>query len=311
VGFRNCRGKAAVLNDLAGMARGEILLLADARQRFDPGVVQALVAPFEDPGVGAVSGELILSEYPEERAVGAGAGFYWRYEKRIRRSESRIDSTVGATGAIYAIRRRLFEAIPPDTILDDVLIPMRISRRGFRVLFEPEARAWDQVPETPRQEFARKTRTIAGNFQLFARERWLLNPRRNRLWFQTMSHKLLRLASPFLGAAMIGSTAVRAPGSAFFSAMLVAEVTFVTTALVGRRLRGSFRSAPARASLLAVPYFFCLLNWATVVGLVRYLGGRQSAAWEKAFAGDGPPGDARSAGPSRGPSPHPASRRSA
>ena len=197
------RGKAAVLNDVVPRASGAIVVLADARQRFEPDTVRALTRPFADPAVGAVSGELILTETLEGPAVGRGVGVYWRYEKLIRKSESRVDSTVGATGAIYAIRRELFEPIPEDTLLDDVLIPLRIVRRGYRVLFEPAARAWDRVAASAGEELARKVRTLAGNFQLFVREPWLLDPRRNRIWLATVSHKGLRLLGPLLHAARL------------------------------------------------------------------------------------------------------------
>src|SRR4029079_16863653 len=107
--------------------------------------------------------------------------------------ESRVASTVGATGAIYAIRRELFEAIPGDTILDDVLISLRIVRQGYAIRFEAEAHAFDLASSCAHQEFVRKLRTIAGTFQLFSRERWLLSPMANPLWIQTVSHKALRL----------------------------------------------------------------------------------------------------------------------
>src|SRR3989475_9148219 len=139
IAFGARRGKPAVLNDLILKAQGEIVVLADARQRFDAGALRALLGPFADPQVGAVSGGLILTDNAEGTTAGEGVGFYWRYEKFIRWSESCVDSTVGATGAIYAIRRDLFEPIQEDTILDDVLIPMRIARKGYRVLFEPRA----------------------------------------------------------------------------------------------------------------------------------------------------------------------------
>src|SRR4029077_4581551 len=113
-------------------------------------------------------------------------------------NESRANSTVGATGAVYAIRRELFEPMPDDTLLDDVLIPMKIISRGYRVIFEPGARAYDLAVASPRQKFVRKVRTIAGMFQLFARERWLFNPLRNSVWFETLSHKGLRLLTPLL-----------------------------------------------------------------------------------------------------------------
>jgi cellulose synthase/poly-beta-1,6-N-acetylglucosamine synthase-like glycosyltransferase len=190
IAFEGRRGKPAVLNDVVARARGDIVVLVDARQTFDKGALRELVKAFADPQVGAVGGELILTTAEDKNThAEEGIGFYWRYEKFIRRNESHLHSTVGATGAIYAIRRTLFEPIPPDTILDDVLIPMRIARRGYRVLFEPEARAYDQITGGAYREFIRKVRTIAGNFQLIARERWILNPLQNRLWFQNISHK--------------------------------------------------------------------------------------------------------------------------
>src|SRR6185295_9867402 len=112
------------------------------------------------------SGDLILIDDGRRTAVGQGVGAYRRYESFVRLCESRTGSTVGATGAIYAIRRALFQPLPEDTVLDDVLIPMRIARRGYRVLFEPAARAFDRAPGTGREEFGRKARTLAGNFQL-------------------------------------------------------------------------------------------------------------------------------------------------
>src|SRR3989442_3293531 len=117
VAFDTRRGKPSVLNDVIPRCRGDIVVLSDVRQTYDRHVLTALVENFHDPAVGAVSGELLLAE--GATAVGAGVGFYWRYEKFIRRRESFVDSTVGATGAIYAIRRDLFEPIPGDTLLDD------------------------------------------------------------------------------------------------------------------------------------------------------------------------------------------------
>src|SRR5262249_53890756 len=118
--FEQRRGKSAVLNDLVAKARGEIVVLADARQRFEAPVIHALVEPFADPPVGGVGGELILTEGADGASVGGGVGFFWRYENFIGGNDSRVDSTGGAPGPVYAIRRELFEPIPDDTILDDV-----------------------------------------------------------------------------------------------------------------------------------------------------------------------------------------------
>jgi biofilm PGA synthesis N-glycosyltransferase PgaC len=276
--FETHRGKPAVLNDVLAKALGEVVVLADARQRFDAGALRALVASFADPRVGAVSGELIVAGDAERgAAVPEGVGLYWRYEKFIRRNESRLGSTVGATGAIYAIRRALFEPIPEDTILDDVLIPMRIARRGYRVLFEPAARAYDGAAATASQETTRKVRTIAGNFQLFAWHRWLLDPFRNRLWLQTMSHKVLRLLSPLLLAGAF-ATNLLLLDHWLLRCMLAGQVTLYTAALAGGLLRNRARPMP----LLNVPYVFCLLNWVTVVAFLRFASGSQPVTWRRA-----------------------------
>jgi cellulose synthase/poly-beta-1,6-N-acetylglucosamine synthase-like glycosyltransferase len=277
VAFPVARGKPSVLNDVVPGCRGEIVVLADARQRFDAGALRALVAPFADPAVGAVSGELVLEG--EDGAVGRGVGTYWRCEKAIRAAEASVDSAVGATGAIYALRRGLFQPIPADTLLDDVLVPLRIARRGHRVLFEPGARAFDRAPASAAEELGRKVRTIAGNFQLFARERWLLDPFRNRLWLQTVSHKALRLLTPLLLLAALASNAWLAE-RLLYRALLLGQAAFYSAALLGRALEGARASRP-----FAVPYVVCLLAWATVLGFVRFASGTQPVAWEKARAG--------------------------
>lgn len=275
--FPRRRGKAAVLADLVPFCRGDIVVLADARQRFEPRALRMLVRGFADREIGAVSGALILDRGAAGAPIGAGAGLYWRFESAVRRAESLVDSTVGATGAFYAIRRRLFPPIPRDTILDDVLIPMRIVRRGYRVVHEPAARAHDRAPDGPGAERARKIRTIAGNFQLFARETWLLDPSRNRLWLQTVSHKGLRLLGPALLAALLASSLALA-ARPFFAAALLAQVLFYAAGVAGSRLRGSGR----RLSFLALPAIVCLLTWATVVAFARFLSGRQRVTWDRA-----------------------------
>jgi cellulose synthase/poly-beta-1,6-N-acetylglucosamine synthase-like glycosyltransferase len=275
--FGTRRGKPAVLNALAPTVNGEIVLFADARQRFETGTLRALVANFADPQVGAVSGQLVLRPVEGAATAGHGAAFYWRYEKFIRLAESRADSTVGATGAIYAIRRGLFEPIPDDTLLDDMLVPLRIVRRGYRVLFEPAALAYDCTSATAGQEFARKARTIAGNFQLLSRERWLFNPFRNRLWFEAVSHKALRLSLPLLHAALFAAN-VAAAGAWPYQWLLAGQVAFYAAAIAGAVQRHGGR----RFIGFTVPYMLCLLSWATIVGFVRFVTNRQPVTWERA-----------------------------
>jgi len=190
------RGKAGALNRAVAAAEGEIVVFADARQQFARNAVRELVANFSDPSVGAVSGELVLLD-AEGREASDGVGLYWRYEKWLRSMEAGVHSLLGATGAIYAIRRELFSELREDTILDDVVTPMRIVLAGRRVVFDPAARAWDRVAEDPQAEYGRKVRTLMGNYQLLELMPELLVPGRNPVWLQFVSHKLGRLVVPW------------------------------------------------------------------------------------------------------------------
>lgn len=194
--FAQRRGKAACLNDAVAEARGDVILFTDIRQRLAPGALRELVANLADPAVGAVGGELHMENV--RGGFAQGVDFYWRYEKAIRHAEALSGSTIGVSGALYAMRRELFERLPEGTVLDDVLVPMRVVARGFRVVFEPRAIAWDQPSQRPDDERRRKIRTLAGNYQLVQLAPWLLLPWSNPLWFRFVSHKLLRLLAPWL-----------------------------------------------------------------------------------------------------------------
>jgi biofilm PGA synthesis N-glycosyltransferase PgaC len=270
------RGKTGVVNAVMPALRGEIVLFADARQRFEPHTLRAIVENFADPQVGAVSGELVLLKGDAAGAAAEGSSFYWRYEKLIRSSEAQADSSIGATGAIYAIRRRLFEPIPDDTLLDDALIPLRIVKQGYRVLFEPAARAYDEASTSATQEFARKARTIAGTFQLFSRETWLLNPRRNRLWFATISHKGLRLLLPLLHLTVFVAT-LALPDGWLFRVALAGQLLFYAAALIG----AAHKEGRRPSIVFSVPAMICVLSWATVVGFTRFVTNRQKVTWDR------------------------------
>jgi glycosyltransferase involved in cell wall biosynthesis/cellulose synthase/poly-beta-1,6-N-acetylglucosamine synthase-like glycosyltransferase len=276
IAFPSRRGKPAVLNEVVLLASGEIVVLADARQMFDKPAVSALVEPFADPSVGAVSGALVLLRDGQSEPAGDGAAMYWELEKIIRLHESRFHSTIGATGAIYAIRRDLFERLPVDTVLDDVLLPLRMVRRGYRILFEPRARAFDRRTATGREEFARKVRTIGGTFQLFDTERWTLSPFHNPVWLQMMSHKGLRLTLPLLYLAILFSNAALL-GHRFYQLAMAGQLAFYSAALLALILP----TAKARAKILVVPYTVCFLSWATIVGFSRYLTGQLQVTWDR------------------------------
>ncbi len=228
-------GKARALNAAVARARHPILVFADARQRFAPDAIRRLVRHFERLSVGAVSGELVLDceQGASASTVAGGVGAYWKYEKWLRRREAVVGSTLGVTGAVYAMRRVLWEPLPPDTILDDVLGPMRVVLRRYRVLFDATAVAFDEAAGDVVVETQRKVRTLAGNFQLLALEPRLLVPGLNPVWLQFMSHKVGRLAVPYALLTLLASSAWLAPRSWVYAAALAAQLAFYGLAAYG------------------------------------------------------------------------------
>ena len=266
-------GKATALNLGAEGASGEVIIFADARQRFEADAIKVLVSNFADPRVGAVTGELLLDG---NQGAGEGVGLYWKYEKWIRKSESRFNSVIGATGAIYAVRRKLWQPLPQETILDDVYTPMRIALAGNRVVFEEKARAHDRVADSAGREFSRKVRTLTGNYQLCQLMPRLLLPT-NVLIFQFYSHKLMRLAAPIFFLILLASNLaiVALPRSAedrlFYSASLAAQIIFYASVMAG----GYLLKRNRKARLLSFAYVFSVMNAAALVGLIYFILGKR------------------------------------
>jgi glycosyltransferase involved in cell wall biosynthesis len=263
------RGKPTALNAMRAAATGEVFLLCDVRQGFAPGVIRALCAALADPAVGSVSGNLVLEGE-------TGAGVYWKYEKAIRQAESRFRGMLGATGAIYAMRAGDFpEHVPEDVLLDDVWIPFTARLKGKKLLFEEDAVAVESAFEDDR-ELGRKVRTLAGNWQLFAKMPALLDPTKNPSFFELVSHKGLRLVGPFAMATMAAGTAValaRGEGGLLvrlgLRALAAGQLGFAALAAAGDRA-----GAPGR-----VARTFVVMNQAAVIGLRRFLSGEQRITW--------------------------------
>lgn len=246
-------GKPVALNAGVAASHGEVIVFADARQRFGPNALLALVSNFDDPDVGAVTGELVLDcemEDVPESGVAEGVGLYWKYEKWLRRHESRVWSTLGATGAIYAMRRSLWRPLPSETLLDDVLAPMRVVLEGKRVVFEDRAQAFDRVARDGHAESRRKTRTLAGNYQVLALEPRLLLPVVNPVWLQFVSHKLSRLIVPWALLAALLSSAALAPHKWPYGLALLVQLCFYGLAIFGGLMESRNRAAACTAEEL-------------------------------------------------------------
>jgi poly-beta-1,6-N-acetyl-D-glucosamine synthase len=263
------RGKASGLNDALELAHGEVVVFTDARQEIEPVALRQLMENFADPQVGCVSGELMLGD-PKTGETSEGVGIYWTIEKRIRELESVSGSVVGATGALYAIRRGLLSPIPAETILDDVYLPMQVVRQGFRVVFDLRARAWDCDLGAER-EFRRKVRTLSGNYQLLQLAPWLLTSA-NPIRLEFVSHKLLRLIVPFaLAGILLTSVILRAP---VYRVALVLQLAFYGSSLLAiMQLKQGLL-----ARVAAAVFTFVMLNTAAVVAFANFVSGRK-AAW--------------------------------
>ena len=280
--FVKNNGKPHVLSSLVKEAKGSVLVLTDARQKLDRQAVRALVANFQDPEVGCVSGELYFESrrHGKNETVAKGMGAYWRYEKFLRKKESQIGSMLGATGALYAIRRNLFpEQMPADILVDDMYIPLSMIQKGYRAVFESDAIAFDNPSEYVREEFKRKVRTLAGNYQIFKNFPKLLIPFKSPVAWQLFSHKLLRLVGP-LSLVLLFISNLFLIARPFYAVFLTLQALFYFLAILQADLAKQGKGDKGPGYL---PYIFCLLNYSAFMGLIKFLKQEPKGAWEKAY----------------------------
>jgi cellulose synthase/poly-beta-1,6-N-acetylglucosamine synthase-like glycosyltransferase len=273
--FERNRGKAAVLNDLVARARGEIVVFSDANTVYTPTTIGALVDGFEDPEVGGVCGELVL-EVDARGMSGQGESWYWKYETAIKRWESNCGTLIGATGGVYAIRRSLYE--PLDTsvpLTDDLLIALQIVRQGYRVIYSPDALAMEGTPDSVAQEFRRKSRIGAQNFNTLRFIGGLLHPRYGFAAFAFWSHKIVRWAVPVLLLTLLLSSALLARGSAVHLVVLLGGGVLGVLAAGGWLLD----RLGLRLGVFGLPLYFVAVNAALFVGFIRFVMGTQPTTW--------------------------------
>jgi cellulose synthase/poly-beta-1,6-N-acetylglucosamine synthase-like glycosyltransferase len=265
--------KSACLNQAIEESNAEILFMTDARQKHASDSLRKLVTHFKDSSVGAVSGELILMD-PDTNEFSKGMDAYWRYEKMIRATESKIASVPGVTGAVYAMRRSDYQDIPDETLLDDVLIPMNMILKGKRVLFESGAHAYDVPSEDPKREKIRKTRTLAGNWQLLELRPALLNPFKNAILIQFLSHKILRLIAPFLLLGMLVSSALLIQTPFFLIALIIQILGYSLVIL--SQVNALFLKVP----LVKIAASFMILMWFTFLGFWSFVTRQHLTIWK-------------------------------
>ncbi len=260
-------GKAAALNLAIPVLTGDLVFFTDVRQPLEPSALRHLAANFADPTVGAVTGEMVLLR--GDGGEQADMDLYWRYEIWARSRQSEIDSLFNTTGCIYAMRRELVEPLPPDTLIDDAVMPLRAFFKGYRVIFDPAAIAYD-YPAVAGSEFRRRFRTLAGLWQVFVRIPALFTSR-NRMRVHVLSHKFSRLLLPWALLATFAAT-LAMPSTGFRTVLLILELLPVVLAGLNSFVPAGFPlkrlSSPARtflvmnaAALLAVFVFVLPAAW--------------------------------------------------
>lgn len=274
--FAKRRGKASVLNDLVPRARNGIVILTDANTFFRADAVRELVRALGRRPYGSVAvGRLDLRSRSEK---GNLDGAYWRYETWIKTMESRSGSLLGANGAIYAFRRERFRPLPPEAIVDDFLIPMLMRLySGDRIFLVPEAAAWEKSPDEVRDEFRRRVRIGAGDFQALKWTWRLLLPWHGMVALAYFSHKVLRWLGPwFMLAALAGNILLL--GDPFFNMLFLAQLSFYVLALGGGRLG----PLPAVGRPAVAAHYFLILNAGLFLGLARLAVGAARPTWATA-----------------------------
>lgn len=276
ISFSERRGKARVLNDLVGIASGKILVFSDANTLYKQDAIYRLVGHFADLRVGGVCGRLILLN-KNGQMDSEGEKFYWDFENYIKFLEGKVKTVFGANGAIYAIRKELFERLPSHkAVMDDFLIPLKIVMKGFDVVYDKDAIVWENTAPSMRAEFIRKARIGAANFNGIREILPLLNPKKGFVAFGLWSHKIIRWLVPFFLILLLTSN-ILLIGAPFYNIFFGIQVLFYGLALVAWKAENLRK----RLSFLVYPYYFVIVNGALLVGFFRFLKKSQQPAWTR------------------------------
>lgn len=277
------RGKAMAINRVMELINTPVVIFCDANTDLNREAVRLIVAHYADPQVGGVSGEKKINPKYATGTAGEGEGLYWKYESFLKKIDSDFYSVVGAAGELFSVRKNLYEAVEPDTILDDFMISLRINKKGYRIIYEPGAFAMEDPSANIAEESKRKTRIAAGGFQSIFRLLPLLNIfRYGRLSFLYISHRVLRwLVTPFALALLIFTNLILVGNyhtlNSVYGLILIGQLLFYAGVVLGwlnARMKG-------KIPVVNALYYFAFMNVSVYGGLQKYLSGKQSAMWQR------------------------------
>ncbi len=271
-------GKIAALEQAVGQATGEILIFSDANTVMDRAAVRALASNFADPEVGGVAGHTTYRLEDGSESSSRGESLYWRYDTWLKSMESRTGSVVSAHGGLYAIRRKLYHVPPDRAVTDDFIISTAVIEQGLRLVFEPDALAYEIAVPTARPEFRRRVRLMTRGWRAVAIRRRLLNPFRYGFYgIVLFSHKVLRRLVPVCLILLFVSSLYLTPTSTFFMVAAVGQALFYALAVAGAVAR---RHEVGQLKFLYVPFFYCMANTAALLALVRFVRGDRIELWQ-------------------------------
>lgn len=274
-------GKSGMLNEAIKSLKADIVVFSDANTEYAKDAIKKLVSNFDRPCVGCVCGRLIYRN-PGQVVSGVGESFYWRYETTLKKLESNIGYIAGANGAIYAIRRNLFVPFPKNTINDDFTLSMKIVENGHRSIYDDTAVGYEDVAPSMESEFKRHVRDGAGHYIAIIHLLKLLNPFLGVRSFIYWSHRIIRWAIPFLLIILVYVNYLLID-QLLYEIIFYCQISFYAIALLGWIL-SIFMKLPF---IVYIPFYFCNLNSALLVGFLKAISGRQKTKWNSTERGSG------------------------
>lgn len=268
------RGKTNAQNEGVKDAQGDILIFSDATTIYHPQALEYLAANYQDPKVGAVSGRYQYFDRNQNSPTGLGTIAFWNYENTIKRMQSRISTLSGCCGCIYSVRKSAYTALAPD-VISDLVQPLWVIQKGYRVVFEDRALAYEETTESTSEEFAMRVRVITRGMRGLLSVPELLKPWKYPwIAFQLLSHKILRWMVPIFLLLLLSSNLVLM-NQPYFRALLILQLSFYMLAGLQTRFPIHRRWKP-----LGIPLYFCTLNAAAVLGAIDLLRGKKHVIWQ-------------------------------
>jgi cellulose synthase/poly-beta-1,6-N-acetylglucosamine synthase-like glycosyltransferase len=274
--FDRRTGKPGIVNRLAAESRGEILVITDANVMLDVHTFLELAGSFRDQGVGLVDTRMVHTRLKKD-GISHQEKFYINREVRIKHYESLIwGSMMGPFGGCYAVRRSLYRPVPGHFLVDDFYVNMAVLKNGFHCISNLNAMVYEDVSNDLREEFRRKKRISAGNFQNLSRSGSLLFSRKPGVAFCFLSHKVIRWIVPFLVLVTLAASLYLGPESRLYFSLAMLQLLILFIPVIDHFLRKlKIHSIPLRFIS-----HFVLMNLALMAGFIRYIGGIRSNVWQ-------------------------------